>query len=146
MEYLIAYFQARDPPNSPNAQYDLWIADRDGSNAAVVPGPSAPVSARIRRMGSRESIRETDRGDLPEQPVGRGRGNGHGTQILVTAIRARVGPARHEDENPVAYRLRRPGLGSAVAAASAWTARARETRGWVDAAATPMCRPPPLAG
>jgi hypothetical protein len=39
--YSIAYFQARDPLNSPGAQYDLWIADSDGSNARLVfPGSS----------------------------------------------------------------------------------------------------------
>jgi len=39
-EYLSADFPARDPLNSPNAQYDLWIADRDGSNARLLfPGP-----------------------------------------------------------------------------------------------------------
>lgn len=39
--YLLAYFQARDPLNSPNAQYDLWVADRDGSNARMLfPGPN----------------------------------------------------------------------------------------------------------
>lgn len=42
-EYAIAYFQARDPLNSPGAQYDLVVADRDGSNARVVfPGADRP--------------------------------------------------------------------------------------------------------
>jgi Tol biopolymer transport system component len=36
----IAYFQARDPFNTINGEYDLVIADRDGSNArAIFPGP-----------------------------------------------------------------------------------------------------------
>lgn len=39
--YSIAYFKARDPLNSPGAQYDLWVADADGSNARLLfPGPS----------------------------------------------------------------------------------------------------------
>lgn len=36
LSYSIAYFQAREPLNSPGTQYDLVIADRDGSNARVV--------------------------------------------------------------------------------------------------------------
>ncbi len=37
--YSIAYLQARVALNSPGTQYDLWIADRDGSNAReVFPG------------------------------------------------------------------------------------------------------------
>jgi len=41
--YYIAYFQAREPLNSPGSQYDLWIADRDGSNArALFPGLDKP--------------------------------------------------------------------------------------------------------
>ncbi len=40
---LIAYFQAREPLNSPGTEYDLVIADRDGSNAQVVfPGANRP--------------------------------------------------------------------------------------------------------
>ncbi|MBN1679044.1 MAG: G5 domain-containing protein [Anaerolineae bacterium] len=39
----IAYFQARDPLNSPGSQYDLVVADSDGSNARVLfPGPDRP--------------------------------------------------------------------------------------------------------
>lgn len=39
----IAYFQAREPLNSPGSQYDLMIADSDGSNARVLfPGPERP--------------------------------------------------------------------------------------------------------
>lgn len=39
-QYSIAYFQAREALNSLGTQYDLVIADRDGSNARVVfPGP-----------------------------------------------------------------------------------------------------------
>lgn len=39
----IAYFQARQPLNSPGTEYDVVIADRDGSNATVVfPGPERP--------------------------------------------------------------------------------------------------------
>ncbi len=42
-EYAIAYYQARDPLNSPGTQYDLVVADRDGSNARIVfPGPDRP--------------------------------------------------------------------------------------------------------
>ena len=42
-EYAIAYFKAREPLNSPGTQYDLVVADRDGSNARVVfPGPDRP--------------------------------------------------------------------------------------------------------
>lgn len=42
-EYSLAYFKAREPLNSPGAQYDLVVADRDGSNARVVfPGPERP--------------------------------------------------------------------------------------------------------
>lgn len=41
--YSIAYLLAREPLNSPGTQYDLWIADRDGSNARLVfPGPDRP--------------------------------------------------------------------------------------------------------
>jgi hypothetical protein len=41
--YSIAYFQAREPLNSPGTQYDLWVADRDGSNAKLVfPGEELP--------------------------------------------------------------------------------------------------------
>ncbi|MBN1203072.1 MAG: G5 domain-containing protein [Anaerolineae bacterium] len=36
----IAYFQAREPLNSPGSQYDLVVADSDGSNTRVLfPGP-----------------------------------------------------------------------------------------------------------
>lgn len=39
----VAYFQAREPLNSLGTQYDLVVADRDGSNARVVfPGPGQP--------------------------------------------------------------------------------------------------------
>lgn len=39
----IAYFQARQPLNSPGTEYDVVIVDRDGSNATVVfPGPDRP--------------------------------------------------------------------------------------------------------
>jgi hypothetical protein len=42
-EYAIAYFQAREPLNSPGAHYDLVVADRDGSNArAIFPGAERP--------------------------------------------------------------------------------------------------------
>jgi hypothetical protein len=34
--YSIAYLKARDPLNSPGTEYDLWVADRDGSNARLV--------------------------------------------------------------------------------------------------------------
>lgn len=34
--YSIAYFQARVPLNSPGTEYDLWVVDRDGSNARIV--------------------------------------------------------------------------------------------------------------
>jgi hypothetical protein len=38
--YSIAYFKARSPLNSPGTEYDLWVVDRDGSNARLVfPGP-----------------------------------------------------------------------------------------------------------
>lgn len=41
--YYIAYFQAREPLNSPGTQYDLMVMDRDGSNARVLfPGPGLP--------------------------------------------------------------------------------------------------------
>lgn len=41
--YSLAYFQAREALNSLGTQYDLVIADRDGSNAQVVfPGPDLP--------------------------------------------------------------------------------------------------------
>jgi len=41
--YSIAFFKARNPLNSPGAEYDLWVADRDGSNArAVFPGANLP--------------------------------------------------------------------------------------------------------
>jgi hypothetical protein len=41
--YSIAFFQAREPLNSPSTQYDLVVADRDGSNARIVfPGPDRP--------------------------------------------------------------------------------------------------------
>lgn len=41
--YQIAYFQAREPLNSPGTEYDLVVADRDGSNARIVfPGPDRP--------------------------------------------------------------------------------------------------------
>ena len=41
--YRVAYFQAREPLNSPGTQYDLVVADRDGSNAQIVfPGPDRP--------------------------------------------------------------------------------------------------------
>ena len=39
----IAYFQAREPLNSPGSEYDLWVADSDGSNARrLFPGPDRP--------------------------------------------------------------------------------------------------------
>jgi hypothetical protein len=39
--YLVAYFQAREPLNSPGSQYDLWVADSDGSNPRLLfPGPN----------------------------------------------------------------------------------------------------------
>ncbi len=44
VSYLIAYFQAREPQRSPGTEYDLWIADQDGSNGrrlfpdAALPG------------------------------------------------------------------------------------------------------------
>lgn len=42
-DYAIAYFQAREPLNSLGAQYDLVIADRDGSNTTVLfPGIDRP--------------------------------------------------------------------------------------------------------
>ncbi len=41
--YQIAYFQAREPLNSPGTAYDLVVVDRDGSNARVVfPGRDRP--------------------------------------------------------------------------------------------------------
>ncbi len=41
--YSIAYFKARDPLNSPGTEYDLWVADRDGSNERLVfPGLDRP--------------------------------------------------------------------------------------------------------
>jgi uncharacterized protein YabE (DUF348 family) len=41
--YFIAYFKARHPLNSPGTEYDLWVADRDGSNERLVfPGPDRP--------------------------------------------------------------------------------------------------------
>jgi hypothetical protein len=41
--YSIAYFKARQPLNSPGSEYDLWVADRDGSNARLVfPGLDKP--------------------------------------------------------------------------------------------------------
>ncbi|MBN2303022.1 MAG: G5 domain-containing protein [Anaerolineae bacterium] len=41
--YSIAYFQAREPLNSPGTEYDLVVMDRDGSNARVVfPGSGRP--------------------------------------------------------------------------------------------------------
>jgi hypothetical protein len=49
LTYYIAYFKARDPRNSPGTEYDLWVADRDGSNerrvfpsSADLPGLRAP--------------------------------------------------------------------------------------------------------
>lgn len=43
LTYQIAYFQAREPLNSPGTQYDLVVADRDGSNAKLVfPGEGRP--------------------------------------------------------------------------------------------------------
>jgi hypothetical protein len=45
--YWIAYFQAREPLNSPGSQYDLVIADSDGSNPRVLfPGPDKPGISR----------------------------------------------------------------------------------------------------
>jgi len=42
-EAAIAYLRARDPYNSVNGEYDLVVADRDGSNArAIFPSPSQP--------------------------------------------------------------------------------------------------------
>jgi len=32
----IAYLRSREPYNSINGEYDLWVADRDGSNARIV--------------------------------------------------------------------------------------------------------------
>lgn len=41
--YSIAYFKARNPLNSPGTEYDLWVVDRDSSNARVVfPGADKP--------------------------------------------------------------------------------------------------------
>ena len=41
--YRIAYLKARDPLNSPGTEYDLWVVDRDGSNARpVFPGLDKP--------------------------------------------------------------------------------------------------------
>ncbi|MCD4687032.1 MAG: DPP IV N-terminal domain-containing protein, partial [Anaerolineae bacterium] len=42
--YQVAYFQAREPLNSPGAAgYNLIVADRDGSNARIVfPDPERP--------------------------------------------------------------------------------------------------------
>lgn len=41
--YLVAYFQAREPLNSPGSQYDLWVADSDGSNPRLLfPGSGQP--------------------------------------------------------------------------------------------------------
>jgi hypothetical protein len=41
--YSIAYFKARNPLNSPGTEYDLWVADRDGSNAHLIfPGLDKP--------------------------------------------------------------------------------------------------------
>jgi hypothetical protein len=41
--YAIAYFKARNPLNSRGSEYDLWVADRDGSNARLVfPGLDRP--------------------------------------------------------------------------------------------------------
>ncbi len=38
--YYVAYFKARDPLNSLGTQYDLWVADSDGSNARrIFPDP-----------------------------------------------------------------------------------------------------------
>jgi resuscitation-promoting factor RpfB len=39
----IAYFQARQPLNSPGSEYDLWISDSDGSNPRLLfPGLDKP--------------------------------------------------------------------------------------------------------
>ena len=41
--YQIAFFKAREPLNSPGSQYDVWVMDRDGSNARVLfPGEGRP--------------------------------------------------------------------------------------------------------
>ena len=41
--YYIAFFQAREPLNSPSTEYDLVVVDRDGSNPRVIfPGPDRP--------------------------------------------------------------------------------------------------------
>lgn len=38
--YYVAFFKARDPLNSLGTQYDLWVADSDGSNARIIfPSP-----------------------------------------------------------------------------------------------------------
>jgi len=40
---MFAYFQAREPLNSPGTEYDLWVADSDGSNPRLVfPGLDKP--------------------------------------------------------------------------------------------------------
>jgi hypothetical protein len=43
LTYYIAYFKARDPRNSPGTEYDLWVADRDGSNERRVFPSSADL-------------------------------------------------------------------------------------------------------
>jgi len=41
--YYVAYFQAREPYNSPSSEYDIVLADSDGSNPRVLfPGPDRP--------------------------------------------------------------------------------------------------------
>jgi hypothetical protein len=41
--YSVAFFKAREPLNSLGAEYDLWIADSDGSNTRLLfPGPDRP--------------------------------------------------------------------------------------------------------
>ena len=42
-EYQIAYFKAREPFNSRGSEYDLWVADSDGSNPRLLfPGLDRP--------------------------------------------------------------------------------------------------------
>lgn len=49
----IAYLRSRDPENSLNSDYDLMIADRDGSNAqAVFPGRDKPGLRPVDDFGS----------------------------------------------------------------------------------------------
>lgn len=47
----LAYLNARDPYNSVSGEYDLIIADRDGSNARVIFPPSGRVGLRSEDFG-----------------------------------------------------------------------------------------------